>query len=141
MRRIRDGPICICSTPPNEELSFTNSSPLYDASVMGNCQGPLSISYSNYAFSFASWATKGLRALGIQPIGGLLSGSLLGQSYLISTINVTTMTRDSSETSTQRPRGGNGSGPSGRSARRRERQVPRRLPAHQQRLAMLQLGT
>ncbi|KAJ5415902.1 choline dehydrogenase [Penicillium sp. CMV-2018d] len=67
----------ICFTPPNEELRFTNSSPLYDVSVMGDCQGPLSISYSNYAFSFASWATKGLRALGIQPIDGFLSDSLL----------------------------------------------------------------
>ncbi|KAJ5961797.1 choline dehydrogenase [Penicillium viridicatum] len=85
----------ICSTPPNEELSFTNSSPLYDASVMGGCQGPLSISYSNYVFSFASWATKGLLALGVQPIDGFLSGSLLGQSYVISTNNATTMTRDS----------------------------------------------
>ncbi|CAG8016569.1 unnamed protein product [Penicillium salamii] len=92
----------VCFTPPNEELRFTNSSPLYDASVMGDCQGPLSISYSNYAFSFASWATNGLRAMGIQPIDGFLSGSLLGQSYVISTINATTMTRDSSETSFMR---------------------------------------
>ncbi|KGO69935.1 Glucose-methanol-choline oxidoreductase [Penicillium italicum] len=92
----------VCFTPPNEELRFTNSSPLYDVSVMGDCQGPLSISYSNYAFSFASWATKGLIALGIQPIDGFLSGSLLGQSYVISTINATTMNRDSSETSFMR---------------------------------------
>ncbi|CAI7607699.1 unnamed protein product [Penicillium viridicatum] len=73
-----------CSTPPNEELSFTNSSPLYDASVMDDCQGPLSISYSNYAFSFAPWAAKGLRALEIQPIDGFLGGSLLGQSLQLS---------------------------------------------------------
>ncbi|CAG8888838.1 unnamed protein product [Penicillium egyptiacum] len=89
----------ICFTPPNAALRFANSSPPYDASVMGDCQGPLSLSYPNYAFSFASWATEGLRALGIQPIDGFLSGALLGQSYVVSTINATTMTRDSSETS------------------------------------------
>lgn len=89
----------VCFTPPNAEMRFANSSPLYDASVMGDCQGPLSLSYSNYAFSFESWATEGLRALGILPIDGFLSGSLLGQSYVVSTINATTMTRDSSETS------------------------------------------
>lgn len=47
----------ICFTQPNDALRFANSSPPYDASVMGDCQGPLSVSYSNYAFSFASWAT------------------------------------------------------------------------------------
>lgn len=89
----------ICFTPPNAALRFANSSPLYDVSVMGDCQGPLSLSYSNYAFSFASSAIEGLRALGIKPIDGFLSGSLLGQSYVVSTINATTMIRDSSETS------------------------------------------
>jgi choline dehydrogenase len=89
----------ICFTPPNAALRFANSSPPYDASVMGDCQGPLSLTYPNYAFSFASWATEGLRALGIQPIDGFLSGALLGQSYVVSAINATTMTRDSSETS------------------------------------------
>ncbi|CAG8117172.1 unnamed protein product [Penicillium olsonii] len=92
----------VCFTPPNQELRFANSSPAYDPSVMGDCRGPLSLSYSNYAFSFASWATEGLRALGIPSIDGFLSGSLLGQSYVVSTINATTMTRDSSETSFMR---------------------------------------
>ncbi|EED13644.1 choline dehydrogenase, putative [Talaromyces stipitatus ATCC 10500] len=89
----------ICFTPPNMELRFSNSTPLYNISVMGNCTGPLSLSYSNYAFSFASWSIEGLQAMGIPQIDGFQSGELLGSSYVVSTIDAKTMTRDSSETS------------------------------------------
>ncbi|KAL9084935.1 MAG: hypothetical protein Q9159_004979 [Coniocarpon cinnabarinum] len=89
----------ICFTPPNMDARYANSTPLYDASVMGNCSGPLSIAYSNYAYQFASWSTIGLQAMGIPPIPGFESGSLIGQSYVMSTIDAKTMTRDSSETS------------------------------------------
>ncbi|KAI3331470.1 GMC oxidoreductase [Xylariaceae sp. AK1471] len=89
----------ICFTPPDNQLRYANSTPLYDNSVMGDCSGPLSVTYSNYAYQFASWATEGLTSLGMSPIEGFASGSLLGQSYVMSTIDAKTMTRDSSETS------------------------------------------
>lgn len=89
----------ICFTPPNNALRYTNSTPSYDVSVMGNCTGPLSVTYSTYTHQFASWATKGLEAMGLKVISGLASGSLLGQSYVMSTIDAKTQTRDSSETS------------------------------------------
>ncbi|KAI1312685.1 GMC oxidoreductase [Xylaria venustula] len=88
----------ICFTPPSE-LRFANSTPLFDTSVMGNCSGPVSVTYSTYANSFASWATNGLTEMGMSPIKGFQSGELLGQSYVMSTINAKTQTRDSSETS------------------------------------------
>ncbi|KAI0869671.1 GMC oxidoreductase [Hypoxylon argillaceum] len=88
----------ICFTPPSD-LRFANSTPLYDNSVMGDCSGPLSVTYSKYANSFASWATEGLAELGMQPIEGFQSGELLGQSYVMSTITADAQTRDSSETS------------------------------------------
>ena len=89
----------ICFTPPNMDLRYANSTPLYDLSVMGNCSGPLSVTYANYAYQFASWSTNGLQAMGIPPINGFGSGALLGQSYVMSTVDAKTMTRDSSETS------------------------------------------
>lgn len=89
----------ICFTPPNDGLRYDNSTPSYDASVMGNCSGPVSVTYTNYAHQFASWATIGLEAMGLKVVAGLASGSLLGQSYVMSTIDAKTQTRDSSETS------------------------------------------
>ncbi len=88
----------VCFTPPSD-LRFANSTPLFDISVMGSCSGPLSVAYSTYANSFASWATEGLAEMGMSPIPGFQSGALLGQSYVMSTISAKTQTRDSSETS------------------------------------------
>ncbi|RJE27140.1 Gmc oxidoreductase [Aspergillus sclerotialis] len=86
-------------TPPNMDARFKNSTPEYDPTVLGDGSGPLSVTYSNYASAFATWAVKGLKAIGI-PIGdGFQSGSLMGQSYFMLTINATTMVRESSETS------------------------------------------
>ncbi|KAI1194132.1 GMC oxidoreductase [Nemania serpens] len=87
----------ICFTPPSSSR-FANSTPLFDSSVMGDCTGPVSVTYSNYANSFASWATEGLAAMGMRPIKGFQSGELLGQSYVMSTIDAKKQTRESSET-------------------------------------------
>ncbi|KAI9042663.1 GMC family oxidoreductase [Aspergillus affinis] len=86
-------------TPPNMELRFKNGSAEYDPHVMGNGSGPLSVTFSHYVQAFGTWATKGLQAIGIPIVPGFQSGSLLGQSYSMFTINATTMVRDSSETS------------------------------------------
>ncbi|KAL9003148.1 MAG: hypothetical protein Q9188_003970 [Gyalolechia gomerana] len=86
-------------TPPDMDLRFANGTAEYDPSVMGNGSGPLSVTFSHYVQAFGTWATRGLQAIGIPIVQGFQSGSLLGQSYSMFTINATTMTRDSSETS------------------------------------------
>lgn len=86
-------------TPPNNELRFANVTTEYDASVLGDGSGPLSLSFPNYVQAFGTWVTQGLKALGLPIVKGFQSGYLSGQSYAMFTINATTMIRDSSETS------------------------------------------
>lgn len=86
-------------TPPDNNLRFSNGTPEYDDKVLGNGSGPLSLTFSHYVQAFGTWATKGLQEIGIPIVKGFQSGSLLGQSYSMFTINATDMTRDSSETS------------------------------------------
>jgi choline dehydrogenase len=86
-------------TPPNMELRFANGTPEYDPTVLGNGSGPLSLTFSHYVQAFGTWATKGLLEIGLPIVKGFQSGYLSGQSYSMFTINATTMTRDSSETS------------------------------------------
>ena len=86
-------------TPPDNNLRFANGTPEYDDTVLGNGSGPLSLTFSHYVQAFGTWATRGLQEIGIPIIKNFQSGSLLGQSYSMFTINATDMTRDSSETS------------------------------------------
>lgn len=93
-------------TPPKMNLRFANGTPEYDASVMTSADTTIprvSVTFSNYVQAFATWTTKGLLELGFPIIKGLQSGSLLGQSYTMSTLNAETMERDSSETAFLRP--------------------------------------
>ncbi|OTA64047.1 GMC oxidoreductase [Hypoxylon sp. EC38] len=84
---------------PNMHLRFANSTPEYDITAFGTGTGPLSVTYAHYAQAFGTWAQKGLEQLGISVVRGFSSGSLLGQSYSMFTINAETGIRDSSETS------------------------------------------
>lgn len=86
-------------TPPDQTLRFSNGTPEYDPTVLGNGSGPLSLTFSHYVQAFGTWATRGLLEIGIPVIKNFQSGALLGQSYSMFTINATDMTRDSSETS------------------------------------------
>ncbi|KAL8765549.1 MAG: hypothetical protein Q9209_007420 [Squamulea sp. 1 TL-2023] len=86
-------------TAPDENLRFANGTPEYDPTVLGDGSGPLSLTFPNYVQAFGTWATKGLQELGFSIIKNFQSGTLLGQSYSMFTINATDMTRDSSETS------------------------------------------
>jgi choline dehydrogenase len=73
-----------------------NATPQYDASTLKS-GGPLTVTYSPWAFPFASWALKAWAAMGIVPIKGLTSGNLLGSAYQLLTIS-NTYIRESSET-------------------------------------------
>lgn len=91
-------------TPPDMNLRFQNGTPEYDEKVLGNGSGPLSLTFSHYVQAFGTWTTKGLQQIGLPIVKGFQSGSLMGQSYSMFTINATDMTRDSSETSFLRRR-------------------------------------
>ncbi|KAI1476103.1 putative GMC oxidoreductase [Daldinia eschscholtzii] len=86
-------------TGPNMDLRSANSTPEYDISAFSTGNGPLSVTFANYAQAFGTWAQKGFEQLGLSVIPGFQSGSLLGQSYSMYTINPQTGIRDSSETS------------------------------------------
>lgn len=86
-------------TPANIELRGANATVEYDPTVLGNGEGPLSVTYPHYAQAFATWARGAFVEIGIEATNGFQSGELLGQSYGLYTINATTMHRESSETS------------------------------------------
>ncbi|KAI0122231.1 putative GMC oxidoreductase [Daldinia grandis] len=86
-------------TAPNMELRSSNSTPEYDINAFSTGDGPLSVTFANYAQAFGTWAQRGLEQIGLSVIPGFQSGSLLGQSYSMFTINPQTGVRDSSETS------------------------------------------
>ncbi|KAK0614927.1 glucose-methanol-choline oxidoreductase [Bombardia bombarda] len=89
----------IIFTPPNPNFRAANATPAFDASVVGNGNGPLSVTFTRWANALATWSVNGLAELGFKKIPGLLSGQLLGQAYGNHALNATTMHRDSSETS------------------------------------------
>lgn len=88
-------------TGPDMSLRFANSTPEYDIGSIedGTHQGPLSLTFPHYAQAFGTWATEGLKQIGIPIIDGFLSGKLIGQSYAMFTMDPDTMHRESSETS------------------------------------------
>ena len=85
-------------TPPSN-LRPANATASYDASNLASGSGPLSVTFSNYANAFTSWARLGMDQLGIPRIDGFTSGDVLGQSYQLLALDAQTMQRDSSETS------------------------------------------
>jgi choline dehydrogenase len=86
-------------TPADLALRGDNASVVSDPTVLGNGQGPLSVTYPHYAQAFATWGQKAFAELGLKIRKGFQSGALMGQSYGLYTINATTMHRESSETS------------------------------------------
>ncbi|KAK9422450.1 putative gmc oxidoreductase protein [Seiridium unicorne] len=86
-------------TAPDMNLRFANSTPNYDRAVVGNGKGPVSLTWSHYAQAFGTWAVEGLKQIDLPVIQGMLSGKLIGQSYVNFNLNAEKMTRESSETS------------------------------------------
>jgi choline dehydrogenase len=85
-------------TPPDMTKRAANATPEYDSSSLGSGGGPLSLTFSNYAMAVSSYVQKGFTELGIQAINGLTSGSLIGSSYVIGTLQSPSQKRESSET-------------------------------------------
>jgi choline dehydrogenase len=87
-------------TPPDKEKRASNATPDVDLdTLIGSQNGPVSITFSNYAQAASSWVQAGFKKIGINPISGFTSGKLLGSSYVLGAINATTQIRESSETS------------------------------------------
>ena len=86
-------------TPPDASKRAVNATPKVDLDTLASGEGPLSVTFSNYAQASSSWIEKGFKEIGIDPIEGFTSGQLLGSSYVMQTINASTQIRDSSETS------------------------------------------
>ena len=85
-------------TPPDEATRAANATPQYDATNLGDGQGPLQVTFPAYAQPFSSWAQLSMQELGINPTEGFTSGTLNGSAYQLLNVDGTLMTRESSET-------------------------------------------
>ncbi|KAI1406982.1 glucose-methanol-choline oxidoreductase [Hypoxylon sp. FL1857] len=86
-------------TPPHQQIRAQNATPDYAVSALGTGDGPLSLTFPNWAYAFPTWAAKAFSQIGIHPRKeGFMNGGLLGQAWAMFTIDGTTMTRSSSET-------------------------------------------
>ena len=90
-------------TPPDASKRAANATPEYDTTTLGQGNGPLSVTFPNYAQAFSSWVQNGLKEIGVQPRKGFTSGQLLGSAYSIATIESTLQTRESSESGFLQP--------------------------------------
>lgn len=84
-------------TPPNTHLRAANASvPDPSAIAYEASGGPLHVTHSNWATPWASWAQKGLRAIGIADIEDFSSGDLIGSQYCPVTVRPDDQTRGTS---------------------------------------------
>ena len=90
-------------TPPDASKRAANATPEYDTTTLGQGNGPLSVTFPNYAQAFSSWVQSGLKEIGVQPRKGFTSGQLLGSAYSVATIESTLQTRESSESGFLQP--------------------------------------
>lgn len=86
-------------TPPASPPRASNATAEYNAAAFDPAGGPLQISYANYAGPFSSYIEPSLNEIGIPTVQDFNSGSLLGAQYCSSTIDPSTESRDSSQTS------------------------------------------
>lgn len=85
-----------------KSVQFTNPSDAsisYDSTAFSSSGGPLKVSYSNYRQPITPGVQQGLQTLGLKPIQGLSSGTLIGFAHSTNTIDPAAEIRSSSETS------------------------------------------
>ncbi|RDI84619.1 hypothetical protein Vi05172_g5481 [Venturia inaequalis] len=85
-------------TPPKSSRA-ANASAEFNAGAFDANGGPLEVSYANYAGPFSSWMEGSFNEIGIPTTQDFNSGSLLGAQYCSSTIDPSSETRESSQTS------------------------------------------
>lgn len=86
-------------TPPNTSQRPPNATATYNASDWSPTGGPLLVSYSSWVNPVSSWLGLAFKELGLKELPSLLSGNLLGWSWLSVTLDPVAQTRSSSETS------------------------------------------
>ncbi|KAH8704558.1 putative versicolorin B synthase [Phaeosphaeriaceae sp. PMI808] len=84
-------------TPPNTATRAANATPGYDPSVFASANGPLSVTYANWAVAFSSWARRAMQAVGIKDAGDFDNGKIMGSQYMKLTIDASLQQRASSE--------------------------------------------
>lgn len=87
---------------PTPGARFANATPSYDTGLTAK-GGPLSVTYANYAFSWASWVATAMQGIGILNTDSFISGSLNGSAYNQNTINYETGERESADSAYLRP--------------------------------------
>lgn len=83
--------------PPRFE--YPNSTNEQDPTAFNASGGPFQVSFGDYLDVFGTWAQYGFKALGHRLVRGFQSGVLLGTSYTLFSVDPTTATRSSSESS------------------------------------------
>ncbi|PHH91471.1 hypothetical protein CDD83_310 [Cordyceps sp. RAO-2017] len=86
-------------TPADSAARFPNATVKYEASAFSPAGGPLQVTYPNYAAPFSTWMKRGLQDVGMAEATDFNSGSLMGAQYVSFTIEPSTQTRSSSESS------------------------------------------
>ncbi|KAL9003527.1 MAG: hypothetical protein Q9188_003613 [Gyalolechia gomerana] len=84
-------------TPPDAAQRLRNATAQYNASDWSPTGGPLQVGYSSWANPVSSWLGLAFGELGLRELPSLLSGTLLGWSWLSVTLDTVTQTRSSSE--------------------------------------------
>ncbi|KAL8676375.1 MAG: hypothetical protein Q9186_007099 [Xanthomendoza sp. 1 TL-2023] len=83
--------------PPRFE--YLNSTNEQDPLAFIASGGPFQVSFGDYLDAFGTWAQYGFKALGHRLLRGFQSGVLLGTSYTLFSVEPTTASRSSSESS------------------------------------------
>lgn len=86
-------------TPPASSR-FLNSTAYFATDLLNHTQGPLQVTFATYAWPWSSWVKKTLSRLGVQERqDGFTTGSLHGSGYQLSTMDSTSFTKETAETS------------------------------------------
>ncbi|KAL9042703.1 MAG: hypothetical protein Q9180_000405 [Flavoplaca navasiana] len=83
-------------TPPDNHQRHGNATVQFNASDWSPKGGPMHVGYSSWVNPMSSWLIAAFRDLGLKDLPSLLSGNLLGWSWLAVNIDPSTQTRSSS---------------------------------------------
>ena len=83
-------------TPPDATQRLQNSTAQYNASDWSSTGGPVQVGYSSWVNPVSSWLGLAFKELGLNELSSLLSGALIGWSWLTVELDSVTQTRSSS---------------------------------------------
>lgn len=83
--------------PPNATQRSENTAVQFNASDWSPTGGPVQVSYPQWVNPISSWLGRAFTELGMKELPSLLSGTLLGWSWLPYQLDPVTQTRSSSE--------------------------------------------